>query len=121
MVCLVDPSSRARSSSLTGRTAGRFSPANPAEDTGIEPGVHASADFEVDVNYMYRVPLWPVSIMDSHRVGSWRVRRIPVVDIHELVAGKLCASWRSHSCGGRRDMSGNTGDCPEGLADCHSD
>jgi len=46
---------------------------------------------EVDVNYMYRVPLWPVSTMDSHRVGSWSVRRIPVVDIHELVAGKLCA------------------------------
>ena len=46
---------------------------------------------EVDVNYMYRVPLWPVSTMDSHRLGSWRVRRIPVVDIHELVAGKLCA------------------------------
>ena len=46
---------------------------------------------EVDVNYMYRVPLWPVSTMESHRLGSWRVRRIPVVDIHELVAGKLCA------------------------------
>ena len=46
---------------------------------------------EVDVNYMYRVPLWPVSTMESHRLGSWGVRRIPVVDIHELVAGKLCA------------------------------
>ena len=46
---------------------------------------------EVDVNYMYRVPLWPVSAMDSQRLGSWQVRRIPVVDIHELVAGKLCA------------------------------
>ncbi len=46
---------------------------------------------EVDVNYMYRVPLWPVSTVDSHRVGSWSVRRIPVVDTHELVAGKLCA------------------------------
>ena len=46
---------------------------------------------EVDVNYMYRVPLWPASAIDSHRLGSWRVRRIPVVDIHELLAGKLCA------------------------------
>lgn len=46
---------------------------------------------EVDVNYRYRVPLWPVSAMDSQRLGSWKVRSIPVVDIHELVAGKLCA------------------------------
>ncbi|MDE2793299.1 MAG: nucleotidyl transferase AbiEii/AbiGii toxin family protein [Gemmatimonadota bacterium] len=46
---------------------------------------------EVDVNYMYRVPLWPIWTMDSCRLGSWGVRRIPVVDFHELVAGKLCA------------------------------
>ena len=46
---------------------------------------------DVDVNYMYRVPLWPVRHMDSHQVGSWRATDIPVVDIHELAAGKLAA------------------------------
>lgn len=46
---------------------------------------------EVDVNYMYRVPLWPVRRTDSRRVGRWRVKGVPVLDIHELVAGKLCA------------------------------
>lgn len=46
---------------------------------------------EVDVNYMYRVPLWPVNAMDSRRLGGWQARRIPVLDLHELVAGKLCA------------------------------
>ncbi|MDE2875803.1 MAG: nucleotidyl transferase AbiEii/AbiGii toxin family protein [Gemmatimonadota bacterium] len=50
-----------------------------------------SGTLEVDVNYMYRVPLWPIGTMDSCRLGSWGVRRIPVVDFHELVAGKLCA------------------------------
>lgn len=46
---------------------------------------------DVDINYMYRVPLWPVTRIDSRQLGSWRVRDIPVVDIHELAAGKLSA------------------------------
>ena len=46
---------------------------------------------DVDVNYMYRVPLWHVDQMDSHPVGSWRATDIPVLDIHELAAGKLAA------------------------------
>ena len=46
---------------------------------------------DVDVNYMYRVPLWPVGQMDSHPVGNWRATDIPVLDIHELAAGKLAA------------------------------
>ena len=46
---------------------------------------------EVDLNYMYRVPLWPVAQRDSHFVGSWQIREIPLLDIHELAAGKLAA------------------------------
>ena len=46
---------------------------------------------EVDLNYMYRVPLWPVAQRDSHVVGGWQVRQIPLLDIHELAAGKLAA------------------------------
>ena len=46
---------------------------------------------EVDLNYMYRVPLWPVVPMDSHPLGDWQAKEIPVVDIHELAAGKLAA------------------------------
>lgn len=50
-----------------------------------------SGRIDVDINYMYRVPLWPVTTMDSWPVGSWRATGIPVVDIHELAAGKLAA------------------------------
>ncbi len=50
-----------------------------------------SGRIDVDVNYMFRVPLWPVTTMDSRRVGNWRASSIPVVDIHELSAGKLTA------------------------------
>ena len=40
---------------------------------------------------MYRVPLWPVTVMASRSLGSWRATDIPVVDLHELAAGKLSA------------------------------
>ena len=46
---------------------------------------------DVDANYMYRVPLWPVRPVDSHRLGSWQATDIPVLDVHELAAGKLAA------------------------------
>ena len=45
----------------------------------------------MDLSYIYRVPLWPVITMDSHTLGSWRATGIPVLDIHELAAGKLAA------------------------------
>ncbi len=48
-------------------------------------------NLEVDINFMYRVPLWPVKIMDSRQLGTWRSTGIPVMDIHELAAGKLAA------------------------------
>ncbi len=48
-------------------------------------------NLEVDLNFMYRVPLWPVTITDSFSIGAWRATEIPVLDRHELAAGKLVA------------------------------
>ena len=50
-----------------------------------------SGNLEVDINFMYRVPLWPVTIMDSRQLGTWQATGIPVMDTHELAAGKLSA------------------------------
>jgi len=50
-----------------------------------------SGNLEVDINFMFRVPLWPVKPRDSHPVGTWRATGIPVLDHHELAAGKLAA------------------------------
>ena len=46
---------------------------------------------EVDINFMYRLPLWPVTSMDSIGLGRWHATSIPVVDLHELAAGRLAA------------------------------
>ena len=50
-----------------------------------------SGNLEVDINFMFRVPLWPVTTRDSHPVGTWQATGIPVLDHHELAAGKLAA------------------------------
>lgn len=50
-----------------------------------------SGNLEVDLNFMFRIPLWPVTISDSHPVGTWRATGIAILDIHELAAGKLAA------------------------------
>jgi Nucleotidyl transferase AbiEii toxin, Type IV TA system len=34
-----------------------------------------SRNLEVDINFMHRLPLWPISVCDSHAVASWRARR----------------------------------------------
>lgn len=46
---------------------------------------------EVDLNFMLRVPLWPVETLDSVPLGPVTATQIIVVDRHELAAGKLAA------------------------------
>jgi hypothetical protein len=53
-------------------------------------------NLEVDLNFMYRVPLWPVTKRDA-KVGSCSVSQIPVLDLHELAAGKLAALLARHA------------------------
>ena len=48
-------------------------------------------NLELDLNFMFRVPLWPVERLDSKPLGTYRATEIPVLDIHELAAGKLAA------------------------------
>ena len=67
---------------------------------------------DVDINYMYRVPLWPITAMDSHRVGPWRATGVPVVDVHELAAGKLAALLSRHRA---RDLFARTAASAAGL------
>ena len=47
-------------------------------------------NLEVDLNFMFRVPLWPITLRDA-KVGSCSATQIPVLDLHELAAGKLAA------------------------------
>ena len=46
---------------------------------------------ELDVNFLLRTPLWPHAVLDSRPVGSFSAKQVPVLDVHELAAGKLAA------------------------------
>ena len=50
-----------------------------------------NATLEVDVNYMARQPLFGMARMESLPLGGMRAKNVLVIDIHELVAGKLVA------------------------------
>lgn len=50
-----------------------------------------SGNLEVDISYMFRQPLWDIQSMDSFPLGNFLSKNIPVLDIHELVAGKIAA------------------------------
>lgn len=54
-------------------------------------------NLEVDLNFMFRVPLWPAQTMPSRHVGTMRADAVQVVDIHELAAGKLAALLSRHA------------------------
>ena len=51
----------------------------------------SSDNLEVDLNFMLRLPLWPVTTRDSKAIGPAVAKGIAVVDRHELAAGKLAA------------------------------
>lgn len=48
-------------------------------------------NLELDMNYGFRVQLWPINHMDSHRLGPYQASGTPLVCIHEIAAGKLAA------------------------------
>jgi predicted nucleotidyltransferase component of viral defense system len=46
---------------------------------------------KVDLNFMFRIPLWPAEVMTSRSIGTRQVSGVLVMDLHELAAGKLAA------------------------------
>ena len=49
------------------------------------------ANLELDVNYMLRAPLWNPAHAAARAVGTLPTPTFPILDIHELAAGKLAA------------------------------
>lgn len=57
-----------------------------------ESSLGQGGNLEVDLNFMFREPLFPAVRMGSRlSVASSRLEGVPVLDIHELAAGKLAA------------------------------
>jgi predicted nucleotidyltransferase component of viral defense system len=56
-----------------------------------------NGNLEVDLNYMFRMPLYQIHKKCSHRIGMRKTKEIPLLDIHELGAGKLAALFGRHA------------------------
>ena len=56
-----------------------------------------SATLEIDVNYMARQPLFGMARMGSLPLGDIQVKDVLVLDLHEIVAGKLVALVDRHA------------------------
>jgi predicted nucleotidyltransferase component of viral defense system len=50
-----------------------------------------AGNLEVDINYMYRQTLWDISSHNSNLPGNFQAKNVPILDIHELAAGKIAA------------------------------
>lgn len=55
-----------------------------------ESALGGGGNLEVDVNFMFRIPVWPATFR-SAIIGSFSAAEILVLDLHELAAGKLAA------------------------------
>lgn len=56
-----------------------------------------NGNIEVDLNFMFRVPPWPAGPMDSRPLGHFSAQRVPVLDLHEIAAGKFAALFARHA------------------------
>lgn len=57
----------------------------------------SQANMKLDVNFMLRTPLWPVVQMESRVLGDRHLKKITLLDVHELAAGKLAALFSRHA------------------------
>ena len=64
---------------------------------GYASALGSNATLEVDVNYMARQPLFGMARMESLPLGDMRAREVLVLDLHEIVAGKLVALVDRHA------------------------
>lgn len=64
---------------------------------GYTSALGGGAELQLDVNFMLRVPLWPVATWDSRSLGHSAAHHVQVLDINELAAGKLAALLSRHT------------------------
>ncbi|HEY3413175.1 MAG TPA: nucleotidyl transferase AbiEii/AbiGii toxin family protein [Armatimonadota bacterium] len=62
-----------------------------------DSAIGEGGNLALDLNFMFRVPLWPVTLRDSHAIAGCQATNVPVLDEHELAAGKLAALLARHA------------------------
>ena len=77
--------------------------AKPRHHTGgkwilrFSSALGSNATLELDMNYSDRQPLFGTTRLHSARIGEYQAKDILVLDIHEIIAGKLVALFSRHT------------------------
>lgn len=69
-------------------------------------------NLEVDLNFMFRMPLCPILRMHSCSVGGRQTGEVAILDVHELGAGKLAALFGRHASRDLFDTHQLLTECP---------
>lgn len=62
-----------------------------------ESALGGGGNLEIDLNFMFRMPLCELNKQHSHTIGERQTTEILLLDIHELGAGKLAALFSRHA------------------------
>ncbi|MGD0665478.1 MAG: nucleotidyl transferase AbiEii/AbiGii toxin family protein [Rhabdochlamydiaceae bacterium] len=54
-------------------------------------------NLDVDLNFMFRLPIYDMSYRDSRIVGNQQAKHVLLVNYHEIAAGKLTALFARHA------------------------
>ncbi len=63
---------------------------------GYKSELIRQGQIEIDLNFISRVSLWPVTQMDSKKIGAYQAKSIPILDYYDLIGGKLSALFSRH-------------------------
>jgi predicted nucleotidyltransferase component of viral defense system len=56
-----------------------------------EGALNQRSNLELDLNYILRVPIFKIELKDSIKLDTYSATSIPLLNIHEITAGKLAA------------------------------
>src|SRR5205823_5967188 len=62
-----------------------------------ESALGSYGNLEVDLNFMFRIPLFEIQKKCSYLVGTRQTQEVPLLNLHELGAGKLSALFNRHA------------------------
>jgi len=62
-----------------------------------EQALGGNGNLEVDINFMFRIPLCGIVKKHSHPIGERQTGEVSLLDIHEVGAGKLAALFDRHA------------------------
>ncbi len=63
---------------------------------GYKSELIRQGQLELDLNFIFRVSLWELNILNSIKIGNYQAKGIPILEYNDLIGGKLAALFSRH-------------------------